>query len=158
MLCSMVINLLNKGTICLTQKKKEKMKLCFHVLWLRWISHVEWKTALTEEKQRKRLLRDEPAPFTCPPTSPPPLSLIFSLFLQPQFLICYSTWAYPCTAALEHAGTDKPAVMKMNVPTWSPIEFHYEVYLLGGRTPGSGMSFTWLSSDVQGRKLQRRLI
>lgn len=92
----------------------------------------------------------------------PVLPLLSHLFLvfsfNPSFWSATVPERTPALRRKEHAGTDKPAVMKMNVPTWSPIEFHYEVYLLGGRTPGSGMSFTWLSSDVQGRKLQRRLI
>lgn len=63
-------------------------------------------------------------------------SLALTLFLHLPFWS--TTWAHLCTAALEHVGTDKPAVMKMNVPSWSPIEFHYEVYLSGAgcQTPG----------------------
>lgn len=134
MLCITVINLLNKGTICLTQK----MKLCFPVLWLRWISHVEWKTALTGEKQRKCL-------FERWASAPRPLLhlLPYTFFFSPFFSLFLPPPSDPLpehTSALRQQwGTDKPALMKMNVPTWSPIEFHYEVYLsgAGSQAPGS---------------------
>lgn len=85
-------------------------------------------------------LRDEPAPLACPPTSPPPpLHLFFPPFFLPVSSPVFwsATWEHLCTAAA--MGTDKPALMKMNVPTWSPIEFHYEVYLsgAGSQAPGS---------------------
>lgn len=136
MLCITVINLLNKGTICLTQK----MKLCFPVLWLRWISHVEWKTALTGEKQRKCLFeRWASAPCLSSHFSTSSLTPFFPPFFLPVSSPAFwsTTWAHLCTAAA--MGTDKPALMKMNVPTWSPIEFHYEVYLsgAGSQAPGS---------------------
>lgn len=81
MLCSAVINLLNKGPICLTQK----MKLRFPRPVIKMnITHGEKKTALTEEKQRKLLLRDEPAP---PPPLPllPGLRLLSHLYFYPYF-------------------------------------------------------------------------
>lgn len=62
-------------------------------------------------------------------------SPFFSLFLHPP-----SDPLPEHTSALRQQwGTDKPALMKMNVPTWSPIEFHYEVYLsgAGSQAPGS---------------------
>lgn len=42
---------------------------------------------------------------------------------------------------LENVGTDKPAVMKINVPTWSPIEFHDELYLSGAGCQALGPVF-----------------
>lgn len=125
MLRNMIINLLNKGTICLTPK----MKLCFSILWL--ISHVEWKTAVTEEK----LLVKKWAPLACSPSTLRPLFLVFYSFSSTPL---WSTCAHLCTAALEHVETDKPAVMKITVPTWSPIEFHYEVYLSGAGCQAPG--------------------
>lgn len=126
MLCNVIINLLNKGTICLTPK----MKLCFSILWL--ISHVEWKTAVTDEK----LPVKKWAPLACSPPLPSVLSFLYLILFSSTPL--WSTWAHLCTAALEHVETDKPAVMKMNVPTWSPIEFHYEVYLSGAGCQAPG--------------------
>lgn len=46
---SVVINLPNKGTICLTYK----LELCFAVLWLRWMLRVKLKHV----EQRKHLLK-----------------------------------------------------------------------------------------------------
>lgn len=115
MLCSVIINLLNKGTICLTQK----MELCFSILWWRWISRV----CNREETAGEEI--NAPCLFSRCHSS----SLVFHSFSVTP--VWAPTWTHLCTAMLENVGTDKPAVMKMNVPTWSPIEFHDEHYLSG---------------------------
>lgn len=47
MLCSTAINLSNNGTICTPPPlHPKKLELCFSTRWLRWISHVDWKTTV----------------------------------------------------------------------------------------------------------------
>lgn len=125
MLCIVIINLLNKGTICLTQK----MELCFSILWWRWISHVcnREETAGGEISASCLFSRCHSS------------SLVFHSFsVTPLWA---ATWAHLCTAMLGNVGTDKPAVMKMNVPTWSPIQFHYNLYLSGAGCQALGPVF-----------------
>lgn len=62
-----------------------------------------------------------------PPAYPFLPVLLVLLFFNP--LMIYA-WAY--TVTMEHIGTDKPVVMKMNVPT-CPLELYYEVYFSGAR-------------------------
>ena len=98
------------------------MELRFSILWLRWISNVEWKTALTGENRENACW----GMSQCRPYSPSHFSASFLTRTQhssPPHPRRSTTWPHLCSAALHHVGADKPVVMKMNVPT----------YLLGGQ-------------------------
>lgn len=75
-------------------------------------------------------MRDEAASITCLSASFNRLLIFISGLLLHTFLICFLRHSHTA----EDAGTDGPALMKINVLSLMPIEFHDVVCLSGAES------------------------